>query len=541
MKRRVPTNGGIDEQTHAAATKKWWEKLIWAEVFPLIMMFPAVLLLASGDKGTSESLSRLGYAGDFLASLFRWEQELDQAEQSVSGWVVLGVFATAGIAATVALNSALDRVERLHAAFRPEPAGNKDVFAVRHAEMSQGAALMIGLFALTFSHVVLLSAVVSVIDGRTRGPAAAGAVMAAFLALFFLLECTRLAAPATSQLKIVPDNPVPKSFERLNRAAQKAGEASGAWRSVISGAWAVAITGLLLWTVFPSFLGYGDGATSRAPALVFAAVLVFILIAILAGRLADTATFEKGVTRIASLVMAVSMLVAGWLACISAMAAGLAASDVWRGGWAQAAGILLIAVIVGVTELFRVLGTAQIGPFRALGLRSVAIAGRPMRRVRRPWAAVASLLIALIVIAGLSALAAGWGFGKATGLFFIALLATWSGLRTGRGECDLRGVFLAAAIIAIGLSNVRAGAPLFAVLPWSAVCLAFLSSRLWRRFSWTRACADHVFSLEIRHSRRRIAAALDAHDATDEPRENSARHADARLWDLSRQMRNEVG
>lgn len=504
-----------DRATNAESAKKWWSKLVWAETLPLILLFAPLPMLLSGVDNLADAWSRLSGLGRSLAGLFRWELEPVAASEAVSGWVVLGVFATAGIAATVALNGALERVERMHSMFRAEPQSSLDVLSVRQAEIGQGAALLVGLVALFLSHVVLVSAVVSVVIGEPRGPAAVGASMAAFISLFFLIECTRLAAPSTEPLKVARDRSSQERLNRLERAARLASRGPGITGAVIAGTWNAAVLIALLWWVCFVFMVESDAATFNAPALLMSVLLVFLLIALCGEGLAGTATFEKGVTRISTLVMSVSMVVAGWAVCASALISGWTEPGAWGGRWWPLVVSLLMVMAVGAAEVLRVLGCAQVGPLRHLGLRGLWLAGEPIRRFRSRWIFASCTAVVLLILAGLAVLAARGAFDRVWIYLVAGAVAVWGGLRPNVSHRRGVRLVIAAVILAVTAVRLRLGLVEIAVLPWTVFCLLLLSVRLWRKLPLAPAFADHVHSFEIARGRRMIASSLSDPEADD--------------------------
>ncbi|MCG7310297.1 hypothetical protein [Brachybacterium sp. ACRRE] len=517
---------GDEAALYALGGRKWWARIISVELFGLLMLLAFVPLLTVNMDGSSTPLSRLRQAGTYLAGLFQWAPGVRENIQAVDGWAVLAVFATAGVASTVALNASLGRLEKMHQSFHAKD-GLHEVVGVRQAELAQGSGLFLGLLAVTLSHIILIGAIASIVLGGQRGPAAVAASMAVFMTVFFVIECARLGTPSTPFLEVSNRAPSQDQTNRLRAAVRRVQCSTGVARRTLLLARASAIVFALVWWRFPVVLGHGTEDPRAAPLVLIVVIVMFRGISLCAEFIAKGATFERGMSRIATLVMSQSLTAMGWIVYVAALVSSLAPPDAWVGSLVQGGAVLVIVLIVGITEVFRVAGAAQIGPLRSIGLRGVLVAARLRRTPRPRWLSYGLCFLLFVLLALISAIAAHGNLGQGGVLLALGTLAAWGGLRSVTNPGATQRFVLAASIVAVSLGGFESIG--LSVLIWSVVSLVMLTTSFWHVFPPARRIAEHVASIEVMWSRRRIVAALGRSGSTELWNESKAQRWAAKV------------
>lgn len=530
------------DEDYRAAGRRWWSALVGIEVSLFI------ILVGAGSMSISPHderlpLERLADRPAILAGLVRFNSV--SGETGVDAWVVLGLLATLGIGTTVAMSSALDRTERAHEARRGATTNSpSDVFRLRFAEIGQRATLLVTLVPLLLCHLVAVAAVAQIAATSTgeRGGATLTLVFVLFMALFFLVECVRLAAPFKSPVLVRPWGVDKAIRQRLGKKIRAATRRGAARRLLSSVGMAIVVVTILAWLIWPSMLSAGSPEEREPVAVFIAGVLLLGVLSAMMGRLVIDSLLDSTGSRVASVAGSMLLFIAGVLACFGAIFGTIPDMGAWgRGEWKLWV-VLLLYVLVVVVLLLRLLGRAGIGPDSDLALHRIFLARYPRyaAKHRKVWWVVPAAVAVQLVLASVGALGMSGGVFEVDLLPRAALLAVIGiagsvlcVIACGEFALDdpetaapqeraLRhldrilhmAIFVVVALTLLG-SQIFLGGWRLLVVVWAAGVLLTLAPAIrqflgyerpwvkWLRPLWV--LADHVLALRISSARRLIA------------------------------------
>lgn len=372
-----------------AATRRWWSGILIVELSTLIVAAGLTTLLGNSPIERN-SLADFAAGAKQLAGLSSLIHSGDP-DRTISILAILALLATLGIAATVALNSALDRTERLRNDFKssvqPSPA---TIYETRFAELGEMATFVTTLTALILCHLLFVASVAAIrLDEEvSRSDSLVAATASTFMALLFLIECARLSAPFRTPVLTRPRGSDRRISERLRSSLAR-------WREINTGrvvvGWGLSVLCIVTpaaWLLWPPMLGVGGGssASRSTPAAIYlASIAVLAMIAFCMNRLATDALVETGLARFITVTMSIGMYLSGVLASAAAgvIAAGNGGS--WNASNLQVAVAVLLWLGIAYLLMLRLLGWAGIGPKRGLGITFLLDGGqtRPPRFSQR--------------------------------------------------------------------------------------------------------------------------------------------------------------
>ena len=529
-----------------AATSRWWGGLIGLEVMVLALVFGLLSFDYSPprvDGWTARILENLEQVARAIQLVIDDPNRAgrsavpspDTSEQvGVDPLVALTLLTTLGVATTVAMGSALERMERAREQFlRTEKPTASAVFQLRNAEIGQVVTFIVTMLALVIAHGMVAAAVLAMNhpDEASRHLSWVVAVSGLVMAVFFLAESARLSATAfRSPLQTRPRGGERAVAERLERGLVRwmrqqparpsgKGRRGGGWRQIRNRARQIVAGAVIVlpfaWFLVPELLGAGvPSATSRntPPAIFLSTGVVLAVIGFLAARIGADSLRDRGAMWWATVIGASLLFWLGGVVTTSAIILGFLEEDVWRGSAIQGVvvGLLWLALLVMLYE--RVLGWAGLGSRRDLGLRLIVetrSAVPPRWKVhsgpRAWWARVAFIAIALGVqvmlalaytvpvhggaggttLPRMTVLILGIGLGSMV-LSSVAISEFARptgahrpfGTNVWHGERVWQIGVLSALVVTIGLAQVGRGAIGLTIVPWAVLNLALLIGSL---------------------------------------------------------------
>lgn len=446
----------------------------------------------------------------------------------------LALLATIGVASAVAMNAAMERMERVTEDVEGATSmTRKHVYRLRHAELGLNATLITSFGVLMVSHLLALCiAAATVSSPPDSRPSWVVALLAAvILTSFFLVATARLAAPYRTPL-YVRQYKVSKRIEaRFVKALRKQARASSVAVLLLGTASVVLLLIPALWISFPYMLGAGGAPvlTPRGPALYNGAGMMLVFgFAAVCEQLLRFSSIEAGWIRRFSVLLSVStfvlMLLVLFVVALTNddMANGWKVLD-WQGWSVVGLWLLLCARLI-----LRILGRAAIGPERDRGLHMV-LRGReylPPSLQPIPWLhLVIACTVALLTAAGAAIASWPWQpvqdlLGRWAVFGAVGLAALWLGMasvdRMARPailkiwdqkvevwrDVALRSVIVVSAV-AVGALQLRLGTWGLAAVPWVGWTVGAASIGIWGRWVWAATFPLRLRKLSVVVGRHR--------------------------------------